>query len=99
MKTPWPSLYEYAMAHKCPSCQAAPGVVCNAPNKAARLARVDGIRTELALSPVEHDPIARLHKTRQQAGARHYRRDVGNAPWADQREPGKRYDTLGGEAA
>ncbi|MGW8684332.1 hypothetical protein ACWGNN_25325 [Streptomyces sp. NPDC055817] len=87
MTSPFPSLYEYAMARECPSCTAPSGVVCNAPNKSRQLARVDGIRAELGLDQVEHDPIARLHKTRQQAGARHRRCDIR-----------KRHNTLPTEA-
>jgi hypothetical protein len=35
-----------------------------------------------------------MHAARQDAGMRHYRRDVGNAPWPEEREPGGRYDSL-----
>ena len=99
MTASFPSLYEYAMAHECPSCCAPPGVVCNAPSKQKRLARVEGLRAELGLDLAEPDLIGQLHKTRQQAGATHKRRDIGNAPWPEDREPGKRYDTLPKEAA
>ncbi len=34
------------------------------------------------------------HAARQDAGIRHYRRDVGRAPWPEDRVPGERYDTL-----
>lgn len=35
-----------------------------------------------------------FHCARQDAGMRHYRRDVGRAPWPEDRTPGERYDTL-----
>lgn len=41
------------------------------------------------------EPGHRLHLTRQDAGARHYRKDVGDAPWPEERVPGQRYDSLG----
>ncbi len=34
------------------------------------------------------------HAPRQDAAIRHYRRDVGRAPWSEDREPGRRYDSL-----
>lgn len=94
MKTPWPPLHAYALAHACPTCKARPGEQCNAPNKNARLKRVDALLARAGESPVEHDPIKRMHARRQDAGMRHKRRDVGNAPWAEDREPGRRYDSL-----
>ena len=94
--TPWPSLYEYAMAHRCTKCGADPGVECDAPGKNAQLACIDGISRRAGREPVQHDPVKRLHAVRQDAGMRHKRRDVGNAPWMDERVPGQRYDTLGG---
>jgi hypothetical protein len=87
------------MAYECPSCAAPPGALCNAPNKRRKVARVEGLRTELGLDIVTPDPICLLHKTRQQAGANHKRRDIGNAPWPEDRIPGQRYDTLPREAA
>ncbi|MEV1054633.1 hypothetical protein [Streptomyces sp. NPDC049887] len=98
--TAFPSLYKYAMAHECPSCKAPAGTVCNAPNKAKRAARVQGLRAELGLDRVdEPDPITLLHKIRQAAGATHRRQDIGAAPWAGDRIPGERYDTLPREAS
>jgi len=35
------------------------------------------------------------HARRQDSGARHYRRDVGRAPWSEDRVPGASYDTIG----
>lgn len=35
-----------------------------------------------------------FHAARQDKGAAHKRRDVGNAPWPEERVPGVRYDTL-----
>lgn len=95
--TTFPSLYRYALAHECPTCKAPPGIVCNAPRKRATQAARNGLRAELGLSPVG-EPGDLLHARRHDIGTRHYRRDVGNAPWRDEREPGKRYDSLG-EAA
>ncbi|MFD3698505.1 hypothetical protein ACFWUZ_20540 [Streptomyces sp. NPDC058646] len=79
-RTPFPSLYEYALAQGCATCKAKPGILCVAPRKAA--------------AAVPTDPITRLHSARQKAGMRHKELDVGRAPWPDQRQPGRRYDTL-----
>ena len=89
--TPWPPLHAYALAHACPTCKAGPGETCDAPRKNARAAP----RAQASAPLIEHNPIEGMHAARQDAGARHYWRDVGNAPWPEDREPGRRYDTLG----
>lgn len=93
--TPWPPLHAYALAHRCTTCGAQPGEPCNAPRKNASLARVDAIRARFGDAPMEHDPLDRMHGPRQDAGLRHYRRDVKAAPWSEDRELGRRYDSLG----
>jgi hypothetical protein len=92
---PWPPLHAYALAHRCPACKAEPGKPCNAPRKNAQLARIDSTRARFGDAPTEHDPAWRMHAPRHDAGRRHYSRDVGRAPWAEDREPGRRYDSLG----
>lgn len=94
MTTPWPPLHAYALAHRCTTCRAEPGEPCNAPGKQARLDAADRFHDELGVERGEHDPAARLHAARLNAGSRHYSRDVGRAPWADERVPGRRYDSL-----
>jgi hypothetical protein len=86
--TPWPPLHAYALAHRCPACKARPGEQCNAPQKQAAVDRstADGVSVPESW---------RLHTARQDAGRRHYGRDVARAPWAEDREPGRRYDSLG----
>ncbi|MGW3352565.1 hypothetical protein ACWDA3_55530 [Nonomuraea rubra] len=79
----WPPPSAYALAHRCPTCKADAGTLCTAPRKTARAART------------RRDLVEQLHATRQAAGTRHRNRDIGNAPWPDEREPGRRYDTLG----
>ncbi|OEJ21856.1 hypothetical protein AR457_39885 [Streptomyces agglomeratus] len=90
----FPTAYEYALAHRCPTCRAEPGSPCDAPKKNASLARMDAIRERVGEEPFEHDPLWRMHSTRQSAGSRHRSRDIGNAPWPEDRVPGRRYDTL-----
>lgn len=90
-----PPLHAYALAHRCTNCGAEPGQQCNAPNKSKRLARADRIRAELGMDPFEHDPTERMHAARYDAGNRHRHRDIARAPWAEDREPGRRYDSLG----
>lgn len=82
--TPWPSVYDYALAHRCPVCGAQPFTDCHAPQKNARLAHLPG----------DSAPAARMHAARQDAGLRHYHRDLARAPWPEDREAGRRYDTL-----
>lgn len=95
---PFPSLYRYAIAHPCPTCKAPAGTHCKAPRKQGAAAARNGVRAELGLAALD-TRSEEIHAARHDVGRRHYRRDVGNAPWADEREPGQRYDTLGGEAA
>lgn len=92
--TPWPSLYEYALAHRCPTCRAPSGTPCTAPRKQAAAASRNGLRSELGLAPCD-TRNEETHAARHAAGRRHYRRDVSNAPWPEDRIPGRRYDTLG----
>lgn len=84
-RTPWPTSYQYAMAHACPTCKAKPGVECDAPIKQARQERTG------------EDPIGRLHATRQAAGRSHRGQDVAAAPFVEDRIPGQRYDSLGAD--
>ncbi len=95
MPTPWPPLHAYAMAHRRPACKAEPGEPCDAPRKNAGFARIDRLLAEAGLEPIERDPSHRMHTPRQDAGIRHYNRDVARAPWSEERVPGRRYDTLG----
>ncbi|CAK7288637.1 hypothetical protein [Streptomyces misionensis] len=91
----FPPLHVYALAHRCPTCGAKPDEPCDAPRKAASAAEMDAIREQVGQSPLETDPLQLMHRTRQDAGIRHYDRDVRKAPWPEDREPGRRYDTLG----
>lgn len=70
--TPWPTVDQYALHHRCYHCKACPGEPCRTPR---------GVPT-------------RFHAPRLDAGVRHYHRDVGAAPWANERRPGRRYDSL-----
>lgn len=80
MIIPWPPFEVYVMAQKCPTCKAAPGDSCHASAKS---------RT------VSKDPWSTQHAARQDKGMRHESRDVGSAPWPEDRVTGTRYDTLG----
>lgn len=88
--TPWPTSYEYAMAHPCPTCKVEAGIECDAPQKRAQFERALPAYDE----PDRHRHGV-LHKSRQAAGVRHFERDKTNAPWPEERVPGQRYDTLG----
>ncbi|MFD3728786.1 hypothetical protein [Streptomyces sp. NPDC058671] len=90
---PFASLYDYALAHPCPTCKAAAGTPCDAPRKQTALQRVDKTVRLLGREPKSHDPLHLLHTRRQDAGARHLNRDIGNAPEED-RVPGRSYSTL-----
>jgi len=69
--TPWPSIEQYALAHRCPRCKANPGEPC-----------------------IIRPGRGTIHQPRQDAGIRHYDRDVVRAPEQEDRVPGQRYDTL-----
>ena len=84
MTTPlFPNLVEYTLDHRCPVCRAEPGEPCDAPNKISVAARHH-----------DPDPIHLLHAARQDRGIAHYRRDIGRAPWPEDRVPGVGYGTL-----
>ncbi|MFB6665917.1 zinc finger domain-containing protein [Streptomyces parvus] len=91
----FPTYYEYALAHRCSTCGAEPGTVCDAPAKNQALQKLDDAQVRAGNNPRDHDPLHRLHTTRQDAGSRHRARDIGKAPWPEDRVPGQRYDTLG----
>lgn len=40
------------------------------------------------------NPVHRQHVRRQDRGAAHYYRDVGKAPWMDERTPGTKYHSI-----
>lgn len=91
----FPPVHVYALAHRCPTCRAEPGTPCDAPRKQAAVDQFNDFREQVGQPPVETDPLHLMHTTRQDAGNRHYQRDIGAAPWPEDREPGRRYDTLG----
>lgn len=41
-----------------------------------------------------HDPVNRQHAARIDRGIRHSHRDIGRAPWPEERVPGRQYGTL-----
>ncbi|WP_446458631.1 zinc finger domain-containing protein [Streptomyces rochei] len=91
----FPPFHAYALAHRCTTCGAEPGQPCDVPRKQAEIDRTNSIRAQLGRPPMEPDPLRLLHATRIDAGGRHRDRDVAAAPWPEDREPGRRYDTLG----
>ncbi|WP_031227356.1 hypothetical protein [Streptomyces roseochromogenus] len=93
--TAFPPLHEYALAHRCPTCGAEPGAHCEAPRKQAGIESRNRIRERIGQPPVQANPLHLMHVTRGDAGNRHYGRDLAAAPWPEDREPGRRYDTLG----
>lgn len=90
----FPTVYEYALARRCPTCRTEPGLPCNAPRKHANIAGRNRIRAQVGQPPLEVDPLHLLHVARVDAGSRHQDRDIAAAPWPKDREPGRRYDTL-----
>lgn len=90
----FPPFHAYALAHRCTTCGAEPGTPCDAPRKQAEIDRMNNTRAQLGQPTLEPDPLRLLHATRIDAGGRHRDRDVAAAPWPEDREPGKRYDTL-----
>lgn len=90
----FPTLYEYALARRCTRCGAEPGLPCNAPRKQDDIAARHQIRAQVGRPAMELNPLEILHSVRVDAGSRHKDRDIGAAPWPEDREPGRRYDTL-----
>lgn len=93
--TDLPPFHVYALAHRCSTCGAAPGQPCDAPRKQGEIDGRNLNRAHLGQPPLVPDPLHLLHAARVDAGGRHRDRDVGAAPWPEDREPGRRYDTLG----
>lgn len=91
----FPPLHEYAMAHRCPTCGAQPNIPCEAPRKQSSIDARHAIRGQVGQPPMETDPLHLMHVRRVDAGSRHMDKDIAAAPWPEDREPGRRYDTLG----
>jgi hypothetical protein len=91
----FPPVHVYALAHRCTTCGAQPGTPCDAPRKEASIGRMNAVRDLVGQPPLDLPPTHYMHATRQDAGRRHYERDVEKAPWPEDRVPGQRYDTLG----
>lgn len=94
-ETAFPPLHEYALAHRCSTCGARPGQPCDAPQKKAEIDGRNAVRDQVGRPPLEADPLHLMHAARVDAGRRHQDRDVVAAPWPEDREAGRRYDTLG----
>lgn len=90
-----PPLHEYVLAHRCPTCGAQPGQPCDAPRKQGEIDGRNAVRARLGQPALETDPLHLMHVARVDAGSRHQDRDIAAAPWPEDREPGRRYDTLG----
>lgn len=90
----FPPFHAYALAHRCSTCGVEPGQPCNVPRKQAEIDKMNHIRAQLGQPPQEPNPLHLLHATRLDAGGRHRDRDIGAAPWPEDRIPGRRYDTL-----
>jgi hypothetical protein len=91
----FPPLYVYALARRCPTCGAAVGARCEAPQKNRIFDQHNAGRESMGLSAVVPDPLNLMHSRRRDAGQRHLGRDVDAAPWRSDRAPGRRYDSLG----
>ena len=91
----FPPQHVYALAHRCPQCGAEPGEPCDAPRKEAAYDTRAEMRARHGRPQPEWDPSQLIHVRRQDACDRHRSRDIGAAPWPEDREPGRRYDTLG----
>ncbi|NUS25062.1 MAG: hypothetical protein HOV92_12680 [Streptomyces sp.] len=91
----FPPFHAYALAHRCSTCGAQSGQPCDAPQKQAEIDSRNAARALVGQPPLETDPLHLMHATRTDAGGRHRDRDVAAAPWPEDREPGRWYDTLG----
>jgi hypothetical protein len=90
----FPPLHEYVLAHRCSTCGAQPGQPCDAPRKQAEIDSRNANRAQVGQPPLETNPLHLMHVARVDAGSRHQDRDITAAPWPEDREPGRRYDTL-----
>ncbi|MBT2459998.1 hypothetical protein [Streptomyces sp. ISL-86] len=90
----FPDFTEYAWHLPCPQCHAEPRQPCHAPYKQAHHDRVNRLLTNAGHAPDTPPQYGFMHKRRSEAGSRHRSGDIGAAPWAEERVPGTRYDTI-----
>jgi hypothetical protein len=91
----FPPHHAYALAHRCSTCGAEPGNPCEAPRKEADVDGRADARARTGRPQTEWNPSQLIHARRHDAGRRHRERDEMKAPRPEDREPGRRYDTLG----
>ncbi|MEU9233511.1 hypothetical protein [Streptomyces subrutilus] len=89
-----PDFSEYAWHLPCPQCDAEARQPCHAPRKQGRHDRVNRLLVQGGYDEVAAPEYGFMHNQRAQAGARHRSRDIGAAPWPEDRVPGTRYDTI-----
>jgi hypothetical protein len=90
----FPRFDEYAWHLPCPECRAEPRQPCNAPRKQAQHDRINALLARGGRGPVAPPKYGFMHLQRSKAGVRHRARDIGAAPWPEERIPGARYDTV-----
>jgi hypothetical protein len=91
----FPPLHVYALAHRCSTCGAEPRVPCDAPRKEAAFDSRAEMWARAGRPQPEFQASQLIHATRQEVGRRHYLRDVERAPWPEEQQAGRRYDSLG----
>ncbi|MBY6301002.1 hypothetical protein [Streptomyces clavuligerus] len=85
---------EYAWHLPCPQCDADARQPCQAPRKQSRHDRLNKLLTQNGRDPIPAPEYGFMHAQRTAAGVRHRARDIGAAPWREDRTPGVRYDTI-----
>lgn len=91
----FPPIGDYVLSKPCPKCSAPPWTPCHAPHKIATYRRRDDLNARLgqpSLPPPRVTDVS--HSQRYKAGIAHHLRDIGKAPWPEDREPGKCYGTI-----
>lgn len=79
---------DYVLSHPCRTCGAQPWADCTAPRKTRQTRR----RATSPATPARRSDFQ--HAARQDAGSAHYSRDVGRAPWLEDRVSGTCYSTI-----
>ena len=82
------------LSKRCPTCGASPWAPCNAPHKIATHRRANETRAQLGQPSETFEVTDVSHVRRYNAGVAHRDRDIGNAPWTEDREPGRSYGTI-----
>lgn len=90
----FPPFVDYVMSRRCSTCGAVAWTDCTARRKRRSAEIQNENRARFGQPPTTPNRADLQHVTRQDAGAAHRSRDIGRAPWTEDRVPGTNYGTV-----